>query len=94
MDKFLEILRIIIGSAFILYLPGHFLSFLFFKKGKIDTIERIGISFAISITVVPLLVFYLNFLGVKISTISVMFEILGVCFISQLYLYFKDRNKK
>ena len=64
----LNVLRIIFGSIFILFLPGYAWSFIFFKKGKIDLIERIALSFGLSIALVPLTVFYLNYLlKVKIS---------------------------
>jgi uncharacterized membrane protein len=41
----LNVLRIIFGSIFILFLPGYAWSFVFFKKGEIDLIERIALSF-------------------------------------------------
>jgi len=64
----LNVLRIIFGSIFILFLPGFAWSFIFFKKGKIDLIERIALSFGLSIALVPLTVFYLNYLlKVKIN---------------------------
>lgn len=64
----LNVLRIIFGSIFILFLPGYFWSFAFFNKGKIDLIERIALSFGLSIALVPLTVFYLNYLfKVKIN---------------------------
>jgi len=64
----LNVLRIIFGSIFILFLPGFAWSFVFFKKGKIDLIERIALSFGLSIALVPLTVFYLNYLlKVKIN---------------------------
>jgi len=64
----LNVLRIIFGSIFILFLPGYTWSFIFFKRGKIDLIERIALSFGLSIALVPLTVFYLNYLlKVKIS---------------------------
>lgn len=64
----LNVLRIIFGSIFIFFLPGYAWSFVFFKKGKIDLIERIALSFGLSIALVPLIVFCLNYLlKVKIN---------------------------
>lgn len=94
MDKFIEILRILIGSVFVLYLPGHFLSYIFLKKGSIDIIERIGISFALSISIVPLVVFYLNLLGVKINVLSVFLEVSGIIVFSKIYIYIINNYKK
>ncbi len=48
----------IIFSFYLLILPGWSLSYVFLKNLKL--LERIIISFALSITVIPLLVFYSN----------------------------------
>ncbi len=71
-----EIIQILFGAVFVLFVPGFALSFAFFPKKEIDWIERMALSFGLSIAVVPLLVFYLNrFLGVKIDIISVSITI-------------------
>lgn len=62
--------RIVFGSAYILFLPGFSLSYLFFRN-TIDGIERFTLSFAISIAVVPLFVFYLSFLGMPINALNI-----------------------
>jgi len=64
--------RIIFGSFYILFLPGLVLTFAFFGKKEIDIIERIALSFALSIAVVPLLVFYFNLIGMKIDVLNVI----------------------
>jgi len=56
--SFLESLRISFGSFYVLFLPGFILTYVFFKE--LDIIERIALSFALSIAIVPLIVFYLN----------------------------------
>ena len=71
MNQILEIIRVVFGSVYVLFLPGLALSFVFFKKREIDIIERIALSFALSIAVVPLLVFYLNLIGMKINALNV-----------------------
>lgn len=76
METVFNYLNIISASVFILFLPGLSLSFAFFKMGKIDLIERIALSFALSISVVPLLAFYMNLLGVPIRKESVIAETL------------------
>jgi len=58
----LEVLRITFGSTFVLFIPGLFWSFVFFGKGEIDIIERIALSFGLSIALVPLAVFWLNWI--------------------------------
>jgi len=74
-----ELLRIIFGSVFVLFLPGLAWSFVFFKKEEIDVIERIALSFGLSIALVPLVVFWLNWLlKIKINILNVTAIILGL----------------
>ena len=63
--------RIVFGSVYVLFLPGLVLTFVFFKGKEIDIIERVALSFALSIAIVPLLVFYLNLVGMKINVLNV-----------------------
>jgi len=85
----IESLRVVYGSVYVLFLPGFVLSFLFFpktkarakdkrEKGSIDWIERIALSFALSIAIVPLVVFYLNLVGIKINTASSFLTVLVI----------------
>lgn len=94
MDNFLEIVKIVSGSIYVLYIPGFCLSYIFLKKGSVDVIERTAVSFALSISVVPLLVFYLNLVGIKISTLSIIFEVLGIIVFSIAYLYYVNIYRK
>ncbi len=67
------------------------------KDGKsqgIDWIERIALSFALSISVIPLVVFYLNLVGVKINTLNVFFIVLGVMLISAVILVIIRMRKR
>ena len=81
---FLESLRITLGTPYVLFLPGYIISFIFFKK--IDIIERIALSFALSIAIVPLIIFYLNLIGMKINLLSSVLTIAGIIAISLLIL--------
>ena len=77
--ELIELLRIPIGSVFVLFLPGYAWSFVFFKKGEIDLIERIALSFGLSIALVPLVVFWLNWLlKIRINIVNVTAVILGL----------------
>ena len=89
--------RIVFGSVYVLFLPGFLISYLFFpktseleKKGSIDWIERIALSFALSIAVVPLLVFYLNLSGMKITALNSFFVILILSLIFLFIIYKKN----
>ncbi|HVY01343.1 MAG TPA: DUF1616 domain-containing protein [Candidatus Nanoarchaeia archaeon] len=98
----IESLRITFGSLYVLFVPGYIISFLFFPKSKsfdsekdekdaIDVLERIALSFALSIAIVPLCVFYLNLIGIKISALNSFLIILGIIVISSGILYWKKR---
>ncbi|MCK4222104.1 MAG: DUF1616 domain-containing protein, partial [Dehalococcoidia bacterium] len=55
-------LRIVLGLPFLLFSPGYALiAALFPKKGSLDGIERIALSFGLSIAVVPLIGLILNY---------------------------------
>ena len=87
----LEILRIVYGSIFVLFLPGYVITFLFFTKDEIDILEKIALSFGLSIAIVPLATFYLNFLfSVKINVINVSITILGIILLS---IFLKTKEK-
>ena len=62
------------------------------SKGAIDWIERVALSFALSIAIVPLVVFYLNLIGIKINLINSFFTILGIIVISIIILLIKNRK--
>jgi len=56
------VLRIIFGLCLVLFFPGYTLiSALFPRKGDLSGIERIALSFGLSVAVVPLIGFILNY---------------------------------
>ncbi|MBM3234018.1 DUF1616 domain-containing protein [Candidatus Pacearchaeota archaeon] len=102
-----ESFRIVFGSVYVLFLPGFIISYIFFpktcefenkekqkekEKRSIDWIERIALSFALSIAIVPLVVFYLNLIGIKINIINSFLTILGILIISGIILYWRRKN--
>ncbi len=55
-------LRIVLGLLFVLFFPGYtLLSALFPKRDSLDGIERVALSFGLSIAVVPLIGLILNY---------------------------------
>jgi uncharacterized membrane protein len=78
--------RIILGLPFILFIPGYVLIFALFPIRKtdkgIDTIERIALSFGLSIAIVPLIGLGLNYTpwGIRLQPIllSLFIFIMGV----------------
>lgn len=92
---FLQSFRIVFGSVYVLFLPGFIISFIFFKKTEeIDWLERIALSFALSIAIVPLVVFYLNLAGIKINLLNTSLIILGIIIASLIILKRKEIFKK
>jgi len=69
------ILRILVGLPFLLFIPGYVLLSALFPTKKtikgIDGMERIALSFALSLAIVPLLGLILNYTpwGIRLETI-------------------------
>ncbi len=102
---YIQSFRIFFGSIYVLFLPGFILSYAFFPKTEpleskeankesIDLLERIALSFALSIAIVPLAVFYLNLAGVKINILNSSLTILGIILVSLTIIYFRNKHKK
>ena len=77
-------LRIALGLAFVLFFPGYTLiAALFPKKGSLGGVERLALSFGLSIAVVPLIGLVLNYTpwGIRLYPIlvSLMAFILAMC---------------
>ena len=77
-----EILRIIIGLPFLLFIPGYMLIFILFPMKNecngINGLERIGLSFGFSIAIVSLLGLLLNFTPWGIQLVSVLLSLFFV----------------
>jgi uncharacterized membrane protein len=66
--------RIILGLPFLLFFPGYtLLAALFPKKGSLGGVERVALSFGLSIAVVPLIGLVLNFTpwGIRLDPILI-----------------------
>jgi len=66
--------RIILGLPFLLFFPGYTLiAALFPKKGSLGGVERVALSFGLSIAVVPLIGLVLNFTswGIRLEPILI-----------------------
>jgi uncharacterized membrane protein len=88
----LHIFGIIASSIYILFIPGFILSLALFKTHTIDLLERIALSFALSIAVVPLIAFYLNLLGLRINRMNIFLEVLGIIIISSIFAYRRNKH--
>lgn len=88
----MQVIYTILSVIYILFLPGFFLSFVFFKGRQIDLLERIALSFALSIAIVPLIIFYGNLMGVAITTISVILYVASIIFLTGIILFILNRR--
>ena len=85
-------LRILFGAVFVLFIPGFAWSFVFFAREEIDGIERIALSFGLSIALVPLTIFWLNFFfNVKITLINSFLVVLFLSLIPGIYLFLRGQ---
>lgn len=94
MESYIEILRIVLGVIIVLVLPGASLSFVFFPLGKIDLVERLALTIALSIAVVPLVAFYANLAGIPITYTSVLFEVASIVLAAGVMCYIRDTHGK
>ena len=88
----IEGIRTVLGLLFILFFPGYSLiAALFPRKKDIDGIERLALSFGLSIAVVPLIGLGLNYTpwGIRLNPILISISIftilcLGVAFLRRV----------
>lgn len=84
--------RIVFGSVYVLFLPGFIISFIFFKE--LEILERTALSLALSIAVVPLVVFYLNLIGIRINALNVFLIVLGIISVSLAAVFIPKKYMK
>ena len=74
-------LRIILGLPLVLFLPGYSLiAVLFPRRDDLDAIERIALSFGLSIAITPLLGLALNYtpFGIRLTPILIVLSVFTV----------------
>src|SRR3990167_4189082 len=79
-----SIIRTILGLPMVLFIPGYVLiTALFPKKDDLDSIERIALSFGLSIATVPLIGLGLNFtpFGIRLIPILISLTIYSISLI-------------
>ncbi|MBT9164937.1 MAG: hypothetical protein DDT23_00948 [candidate division WS2 bacterium] len=86
-------LRIILGLPFILFLPGYtFISALFPRKKDLDSIERIALSFGLSIAITPLIGLILNYTPWGIRLGPILYSLSLFIFITSIISWWR-RNQ-
>jgi len=74
-------IRIILGLPLVLFLPGYALiAAVFPRKDDLDAIERIALSFGLSIAITPLLGLALNYtpFGIRLSPILIVLSVFTI----------------
>jgi len=88
-------LRYVLGSLFVLYMPGSMLIEALYPRGEdLDGLERLALSIGLSLAVVPLLGLLLNYTpwGIRLTPImislAVFTEVMTVTALIRKYRYF------
>ncbi|KAA0004124.1 MAG: DUF1616 domain-containing protein [Thermoplasmata archaeon] len=72
-------IRVIFGLLFVIFIPGYILVLILFPtKDEIDIIERVALSFGLSIAIVPLVGLILNYTpwGIRLASIATSLSLL------------------
>jgi len=91
-----SVFRLILGLPFLLFIPGYVLVFALFPARKtdrgIDALERVVLSFGLSIAVVPLIGLLLNYTPWGIRLQPIMLSLLLFIFTVGLYGVYRWRK--
>ena len=88
----LPAIRAILGFVLVFFLPGFAWTLIFFNNRQINIIERLALSFGLSIAVVTLSVLVLNrVIGMRITGFNAVL-VIGAVTIVPLILYFLRRG--
>jgi uncharacterized membrane protein len=82
-------IRIILGLPLVLFLPGYSLiATLFPRKDDLDAIERIALSFGLSIAITPLLGLALNYtpFGIRLTPVLIVLSVFTVSLVIGAYV--------
>jgi len=88
----LSAFRVVFTGFYILFLGGYLWSYVFFRYTDINSVERVCISFLMSIIVLPLLVYYLKRIGLSINLLSVISVNFFFCLSGFLGYIFVNKN--
>ncbi|WP_297477086.1 DUF1616 domain-containing protein [Thermococcus sp.] len=78
-----SLLRKVLGLTFVLFFPGYvFVTALFPEKKELDNLERLALSFGLSIAIVPLIGLALNYTpwGIRLIPILISLTVFNVAF--------------
>jgi len=88
-----HILRFVLGIPFLLFIPGYSLTTAFFtKKEGISGIERVVLSFGLSIAIVPLMVLILNYTPSGIRLEPILYLVASFILITSIIAWLRQRR--
>ena len=88
-----DIFRIILGVPFLLFSPGYaLLGALFVKNWGLSGVERIALSFGLSIILVPLIGFILNYTPWGIRLEPVMYSVASFILLVSIVAWIRQRR--
>lgn len=79
------VVRVILGLPFLLFFPGYILMATLFVKNRITTLERVALSVGMSIAIVALIGFVLNYIPWGIRLESVLYSITAFIFLTSTF---------
>lgn len=84
----LSVIRAIVGFILVFFLPGFAWTLVFFRGKQVNVVERVALSFGLSIAVVTISIFALNLLvGVEITGFNSVLIIIVVTVIPVVAYY-------
>jgi len=87
------VIRTVLGLLLVLFLPGYALiASLFPKRDDLDTIERLALSFGLSIAVTPLIGLGLNYTPFGIRLDPILVSLTGVTLLLSAVAYLRRRK--
>ena len=85
--------RIALGLIFVLFIPGYTLTAaLFPKRDSLDAVQRVALSFGLSIAVVPLIGLILNYTPWGISVNPILTSLLAFIIVTAGIAWFRRRR--
>jgi hypothetical protein len=88
-------LRYVLGSFFVLYLPGSMLiEALYPKRQDLESLERLALSIGLSLAVIPLIGLLLNYTtwGIRLTPITILLatftEVMAITALIRKYRYY------
>lgn len=88
-----SILRIVLGLPLVLFFSGYTLGLVLFpKQERIDSVERVALSFGVSLAVVPLIGLILNYTPWGITVESMLYSVASFIFVVSIIAWVRRKR--